>query len=131
MKLLQTKTEPILAIGETPYSEYEGDTVNPSIIGDKALAGNSGAISYAQSLNKPVIAVIVAGRNVIINDYIDDWDGLVMSYLPGTEGDGIVSVLTGEKKFTGKLPMPWYKSVADINTQNPQYQFELGFGLTT
>ena len=121
----------LLAIGETPYSEYEGDTVNPSIIGDKALAGNSGAISYAQSLNKPVIAVIVAGRNVIINDYIDDWDGLVMSYLPGTEGDGIVSVLTGEKKFTGKLPMPWYKSVADINTQNPQYQFELGFGLTT
>lgn len=121
----------LLAVGEIPYAEYEGDTTNPSIKGDKALEDNLNAINQANNLNKPVITVIVAGRNVLINDYINDWDGVVMSYLPGTEGGGIASVLTGETKFSGKLSMPWYKSTDDINSQNPDYQFELGFGITT
>lgn len=121
----------LLAIGEIPYAEYQGDTSNPSIIGNKALTQNQVDIDFAKTLNKPIITVIVAGRNVLINDYINDWDAVVMSYLPGTEGDGIASVLTGEAKFTGKLPMPWYKSVDDINSQNPDYLFELGYGLTT
>lgn len=121
----------LLAVGEIPYAEYEGDTTNPSIIGNKALIGNNAAILEANNLNKPIITVIVAGRNVLINDYINDWDAVVMSYLPGTEGSGIVSVLTGETKFTGKLSMPWYKSTSDINSVNPDLQFDLGYGIQT
>jgi len=53
-----------------------------------------------------------------------------MCYLPGSEGDGIASVLSGEVSFTGKLPMPYYKSVEDIGKDNPMLLFEAGYGLT-
>lgn len=119
----------ILAIGEVPYAEYMGDTSDLSITGEKAHPDNKATIEYAKSLNKPVITLIIAGRNVIISDYIDDWDAVVMCYLPGSEGDGIASVLSGEVPFTGKLPMPYYKSVNDIGKENPQLLFDVGYGL--
>ena len=119
----------ILAIGEVPYAEYTGDTADLSIVGDKAHPDNTAAIELAKSLNKPVITLIIAGRNVLITDYIDDWDAVVMCYLPGTEGDGIASVLSGVAPFTGKLPMPYYKSVEDIGKENPELLFDIGYGL--
>jgi len=120
----------LLAIGEVPYAEYMGDTEDMSITGSKAHPDNIVAIEKAKSLNKPVVTLLIAGRNVIITDYIDDWDGVVMCYLPGSEGDGIASVLSGEVSFTGKLPMPYYKSVEDIGKDNPMLLFEAGYGLT-
>ena len=120
----------LLAIGEKPYAEYEGDAQNLSITGDLGLDGNKTAIDKAKALGKPVVTVIVAGRNVLIDDYIGDWDAAVMSYLPGTEGGGMVSPLVGAAKFTGKLAMPWYKSEDDIGKDGAQLQFELGYGLT-
>lgn len=120
----------LLVIGEKPYAEYLGDTADPSIDGDKAL-DNLEAITKAKNLGKPVVALIVAGRNVMIADYIDDWDAVVMSYLPGSEGDGVASVLVGEVGFSGKLPMPWYKTVNDIKAPNPELLFDIGYGLTT
>ena len=120
----------LLAIGEKPYAEYEGDAQNLSITGDLGLDGNKAAIDKAKALGKPIVTVIVAGRNVLIDDYIGEWDAAVMSYLPGTEGGGIVSPLVGAAKFTGKLPMPWYKSEEDIGKNGAQLQFELGYGLT-
>ena len=76
-----------------------------------------------------MITLIVAGRNVIISDYIDGWDSVVMCYLPGSQGDGVASVLSGEAPFTGKLPMPYYKSVEDIGKENVRLLFEAGYGL--
>jgi beta-glucosidase len=118
----------LLAIGETPYAEFEGDTADLSVTGSLALEGNKEAIKEAKSLGKPVATLIVAGRNVLISDYIDDWDAAVMCYLPGTEGGGIAATLTGQAPFTGRLPIPWYKSVGDIGKENPDLQFELGYG---
>ncbi len=120
----------LLAVGEKPYAEYEGDTADLSLAGSLGLPDNETAIAEAQSMGKPVVTVIIAGRNVIISDYIDGWDAVVMSYLPGTEGGGIAAVLTGEASFTGKLPMPWYKTVNDIGKANPDLLFEFGYGLT-
>ncbi len=121
----------LLVIGEQPYAEFKGDTVDPSITGNKALTDNENAINRAKSVNKPIATVIVAGRNVLIGDYIDEWDAVVMVYLPGTEGDGVASVLVGEVGFSGKLPMPWYKTVNDIKKPNPDLLFDIGHGLTT
>lgn len=118
----------ILAIGEKPYAEYMGDTKDMSITGPMADI-NLDAIKEAEELGKPVITLIVAGRNVIISDYIDSWDSIVMCYLPGTEGDGVASVLSGEVKFTGKLPMPYYRSEDDIGKEDAQLLFEMGYGL--
>ena len=120
----------LMVLGEMPYAEYEGDTENLSITGDHALGSNVTAMEKAKALGKPVVTLLVAGRNVLIDDYIGDWDAAVMSYLPGTEGDGVISPLVGACEFTGKLPMPWYKAETDIGKENPDLLFELGYGLT-
>ena len=119
----------VLAIGELPYVEYYGDTEDLSITGAKAHPDNKKYIEYAKSLNKPVVTLLVAGRNVLINGYMDNWDSILMCYLPGSEGDGIASVLFGETNFSGKLPMPYYKSVSGIGNKNADLLFDKGYGL--
>ncbi len=120
----------IMAVGEVPYAEYEGDTKDLSITGMKAHPDNQSTIDFVNTLDKPVIALLVAGRNVLISDYMDQWDSIVMCYLPGTEGDGIASVLYGEVPFSGKLAMPYYKNVNDIGVENAELLFEVGYGLS-
>jgi beta-glucosidase len=120
----------ILALGEVPYAEYMGDTTDLSITGAKGHSKNRSAIDFAESLGKPTVTLLVAGRNVLINEYMDQWDSIVMCYLPGTEGDGIASVLCGETPFAGKLAMPYYKSVDDIGREAADLLFDVGYGLT-
>lgn len=118
----------ILCVGETPYAEWNGDTSDLSLTGPLALPGNQEAIQLAKSLGKPTVALIIAGRNLVIEDCYNDWDAVVMCYLPGSEADGVANVLTGKVPFSGRLPMPWYKSEDDIGTTN--YKFDVGYGLT-
>jgi len=107
----------ILCVGEEPYSEWQGDTKDLSITGKMALDGNKDAIKKAAKSNIPTLTLIVAGRNVIIDEYIDKWNSVVMCYLPGSEGGhGIADVLTGKVEYSGTLPMPYYKSVDQIGT---------------
>ena len=120
----------LLAVGEIPYAEWEGDTEDLSLIGKCALDGNQEAIDFAKRLGKPTVTLIVAGRHVLIGDYIDDWDSVVMCYLPGTEGAGVVAPLVGAAPFTGRLAMPWYKTVDDIGKEGAALQYDLGYGLT-
>lgn len=118
----------ILCIGEQTYAEWFGDTEDLSITGSIGLKGNADAIKEAKELGKPVVTCIVAGRNTIISEYIDQWDAVVMCYLPGSEAKAIANVLSGKVNFTGKLPMPWYSSVDEIGTD--RYMFPLGYGLS-
>lgn len=118
----------LLCVGEIPYAEWEGDTEDMSITGKLALEGNKEAIEIAKQLDKPTVALITAGRHVIIDEHLANWDAAVMCYLPGSEADGIANVLVGKSPFRGKLPMPWYRSIEDIGTD--RVQFELGYGLT-
>lgn len=120
----------LMVLGEKPYAEYEGDAEDLSMTGDLALQSNGNAMEKAKALGKPVVTLIVAGRNVLIDDYIGDWDAAVMGYLPGTEGDGVISPLVGACEFTGKLPMPWYKAEEDIGKENTDLLFDNGYGLT-
>ena len=120
----------ILALGEIPYAEYEGDTTDLSITGSSAHPGNQASIEQVKDLGKPTITLLVTGRNVIMKDYMNQWDSIVMSYLPGTEGDGIASVLFGEEPFRGKLSMPYYESVEDIGSEQGNLLYEVGYGLT-
>ncbi len=122
----------ILCVGEQAYAEWNGDTDDLSLTGALGLDGNKDAIEEAKELrdenNIPTVACIIAGRNVLINDYIGDWDAAVMCYLPGSEAQGIAHMLAGESDFKGKLPMPWYASVDQIKTED--CMFKLGYGLT-
>lgn len=117
----------ILCVGEKPYAEWEGDSRDLSLTGSLGLVKNEESIQFAKSLKKPTITLIVTGRNVMINDYLKDWDAIVMCYLPGSEGDGVANVLVGNAPFVGKLPMPWYPSVDDIGTNN--FLYPMGYGM--
>lgn len=118
----------VLCIGEKPYAEWLGDTADMSITGSCAMENNMAAIQNCQELGLPTVTLLVAGRQILLEDYMKDWDGVVMCYLPGSEGDGIANVLTGKKEFCGKLPMPWYQHVDDIKTEN--VLFPVGYGLS-
>ena len=105
----------LLCIGETPYAEWYGDTADLSVTGALGLPGNAAAIKTAADSGLPTVALIVAGRNVIISDFIDQWDSCIMLYLPGSEGgDAVADVLTKKVALTGTLPMPYYSSVDQI-----------------
>ena len=117
----------LLAVGECPYAEWLGDAEDMDLCGDLGLEGNMEAIREAESLGKPVVCCIIAGRNVFIDKYIDSWNSAVMCYLPGSEGQGIADVLCGAETFTGKLPSPWYHDAGGIGTD--KVLFESGHGL--
>ena len=107
----------LLCVGEKPYAEWYGDTTDLSLTGSLGLPGNSDAINLAAQSGKPVVTLIVAGRNVIIDKYLDTWDSCIMLYLPGTEGgNAVADVLTGKTALTGTLPMPYYSSTEQIGT---------------
>ena len=118
----------LLAVGEEAYAEWNGDAADIGLCGPLGLEGNREAIRKAKTLGKPVVACIVAGRQVWISDYIDGWDAAVMCYLPGSEGQGVADVLCGKVPFTGKLPSPWYSSADQIGTEDAW--LPAGYGLT-
>ena len=107
----------LLCVGEKPYAEWYGDTTDLSLTGTLGLPGNSDSIRFAAQSGKPVVTLIAAGRNVIIDQYIDTWDSCIMLYLPGTEGgNAAADVLTGKTGLSGTLPMPYYSSTEQIGT---------------
>jgi beta-glucosidase len=118
----------VLTVGEKAYAEWNGDAKDLDLCGEFSLPGNREAIDEANSCGKPIVTCIVAGRNVFIADYIDKWDGVVMCYLPGSEGQGIADVICGGTDFKGRLPSPWYSSISQIGSGSAW--LEKGFGLT-
>lgn len=80
-----------------------------------------------------VIAAIVSGRPLIIDDLLPYADAIVAAWLPGSKGDGVAEVLFGSAKPKGKLSFSWPKGASTtFHIGDPGYQtlFELGYGLT-
>ena len=119
----------LLCVGEQAYAEWFGDTYDLSLCGKKGLGGNRRAMDAVKSLGKPTVTCIIAGRHVLIEkDDYNQWDSLVMCYLPGSEGKGISDVLCGCSDFSGRLPEPWYESVNQIGQD--ECWFEIGYGMS-
>ncbi|XWS42697.1 hypothetical protein CRYUN_Cryun16bG0036300 [Craigia yunnanensis] len=119
----------IVVVGEHPYAETDGDSMNLTIPdpGPSTITNVCGAAKC--------VVIIISGRPVVIQPYIDSIDALVAAWLPGTEGQGVADVLFGEYGFTGKLPHTWFRTVDQLpmNVGDPHYDplFPFGFGLTT
>jgi beta-glucosidase len=118
----------LVAVGERAYAEWLGDATDLDLCGEYGLEGNKQAIEKAKASGKKTVALIIAGRNVFIKDYMNDFDAVVMCYLPGSEGQGVVNVLCGKADFTGRLPSPWYRSIEEI--ENNKAWLEMGYGLS-
>ncbi|XP_068338996.1 uncharacterized protein [Pyrus communis] len=119
----------IVAVGEPPYAETNGDSLNLTIAepGPSTITNVCGGVKC--------VVVIVSGRPVVIEPYVSSIDALVAAWLPGTEGQGVSDVLFGDYGFTGKLPRTWFKTVDQLpmNVGDAHYDplFPFGFGLTT
>ena len=122
----------VMVISEKPYTEMFGDCDDLSITGSHAYQGNKETIEMVKALGKPTTAVLIAGRQQVdLDDYLDQWNSVVMAYLPGSEGgQAIANVLVGDKNFKGKVPMPWYDNIEDIRNPEANLLFEVGYGLS-
>nr|XP_043609108.1 beta-glucosidase BoGH3B-like [Erigeron canadensis] len=119
----------IVVVGESPYAETFGDNSNLTI--------SESAQSTIKNVCSSVkcVVVLITGRPVVVQPFVDTIDALVAAWLPGTEGKGITDVLFGDYGFTGKLARTWFKSVDQLpmNVGDPHYDplYPFGFGLTT
>jgi beta-glucosidase len=134
----------VVVLYENPYSEYEGDTNDPSFSNTSAAqnpAGHviydglaSGIVSKMEAANIPLVLVLVTGRPVRIESYLPHVGAVVAAWLPGSEGEGVADVLYGDARFTGKLPRSWPKDATTLPISSLQSGadplFSFGFGLT-
>jgi beta-glucosidase len=119
----------IAVVGERPYAEGVGD--------DPELALSEADVRMLERIREKVdqlVVILITGRPLIITDYLDSWDGVVVAWLPGTEAQGITDVLFGDYPFVGRLPYTWPRSVDQLPQgalDQDAALFPLGYGLTT
>jgi len=92
----------IVVVGEKPYAEGWGDNANPSLSSEDLAV-----IAKTKTKSKKIVALIISGRPLDISPYSKDWDSIVASWLPGSEGEGVTDVLFGLYPFSGVLPVEW------------------------
>jgi beta-glucosidase len=121
----------VVVLSETPYAEFEGDSMTLNTL----PAADFTTLTQAKATGKPVVAIVMSGRPVLITSNIMNADAWIAAWLPGTEGDGVADILFGDVKPTGKLSHSWPKDDTMDNVMtccNGNYSplFPLGFGLT-
>jgi beta-glucosidase len=138
----------IVVVGETPYSEGYGDVGGPQWAFDPGDEGNPRPVKDMQISTEDraaidtvcaeaakCVVVIVSGRPLIIEpQQLEEMDGLVEAWLPGSEGEGVADTLFGKAPFTGKLPVSWPRTLSQepINIGEPNYDplYPFGWGLS-
>jgi beta-glucosidase len=135
----------VVVVGETPYAEGYGDVGGPECgwctvpqQEEKSLSlqpGDRAVIDKVCSAIEKCVVLVVSGRPQVLTDQLDQIDALVASWLPGSEGAGVADVLFGRHPFTGRLPMTWPATEAQvpINVGDADYRplFPYGWGLRT
>jgi beta-glucosidase len=120
----------VVVVGEGPYAEMKGDRY------DLALSQeDTAAVAALKSAGLPVAVIVLSGRPMILGEVADQADAILAAWLPGTEGGGVVDVLTGAAPATGKLSFTWPRSMDQIplghtqdKIENPLYPFGFGLG---
>jgi beta-glucosidase len=138
----------VVVVGETPYSEGFGDVGGPQWAYDPSdnnvprepktmelKAQDKATIDKVCTALPKCVVLVVSGRPQVLTDQLSEIDGLVASWLPGTEGEGVADVLFGNRGFTGQLSQSWPRTAAQepINVGDASYNplFPFGWGLST
>lgn len=117
----------IAVVGELPYAEGLGDSRDLNL-----PPGENRALRRMEQDCANLIVILISGRPLIITEPLEDWDGLVAAWLPGTEGGGVADALFGKVPFTGTLPYTWPADVDQLplgsSAEAPLFPY--GYGLT-
>jgi len=117
----------VVVAGLTPQDEGEeytgaGDRANaqhiPNFSLDPKVNGGvqDGLISSVAALGKPMV-VVLEGGSVINMPWLDSVPSVVMAWYPGqVGGTALGRLLFGDVNFSGKLPISWAASEADLPT---------------
>jgi beta-glucosidase len=130
----------VLCLGELPATEKPGDILSLNLDAEQRELAK---LACAQ--NKKVILVLLEGRPRVIHDIVTGASGIIQAYLPGNYGaEALVSLMYGDKNFSGKLPYTYPKfdgviefydhpksvdrsKAGDFSAYNPEWDF--GYGL--
>jgi beta-glucosidase len=124
----------VVAVGESPYAEGQGDDPTPELQPAQARL-----IDDLAATGKPVIIVVVAGRPLVMNEQLDESAASLMAFLPGSEGGAAIGdVLFGKANPSGRLPVSWPKSSSQLplaynepgRPYDPRYPFGHGLSYT-
>lgn len=127
-------THVVVVLSEAPYAEDLGDVTDLDLA---SRTPDLPVLQAARASGLPVIAVLLSGRPLIIEPYLELADAWVAAWLPGSEADALADVLFGRYAPTGKLGHTWPKTMAQIpiNFGDADYAsdpplFPFGHGLT-
>jgi beta-glucosidase len=119
----------VVVIGEKPYAEFFGDRDMLNLSPEDVAA-----VAAVKKAGIPVVVVLVSGRPLPLGDVATTADAIVAAWLPGSEGQGLVDVLFGDYKPTGKLSFTWPRTsavgAAPTGQSSKDPLFPFGFGLT-
>ncbi|WFB06291.1 glycoside hydrolase family 3 C-terminal domain-containing protein [Streptomyces sp. LX-29] len=106
----------VVVVGERPGAEGGADTPRPEL-----SAAQQALVKRVADAGRPVVVVVLAGRPLALGDAAGT-GGLLMSWLPGTEGGhAVADVLFGKVNPSGRLPVSWPRRVGN----EPMYYQQL------
>ncbi|MBC6460474.1 glycoside hydrolase family 3 N-terminal domain-containing protein [Actinomadura sp. HBU206391] len=130
----------VVVVGEKPGAEGTNDKEVPAF-----TAEQQDLVAALKATGKPVIAVLITGRPLVLGK-VNDADAVLAAWLPGSEGgNAVADAVYGKTNPTGVLPVSWPKSVGDMpmyyqqlpgtnagesSGYDPQYAFGHGLSYT-
>ncbi|CAK0771974.1 beta-glucosidase [Gammaproteobacteria bacterium] len=119
----------IVVLAEPPYAEGVGDRANLSL-----PAADITLLERIRMRCRKLVLILYTGRPLVVTDQLSLVDGLIVAWLPGTEGQGVADILLGIHRFRGRLPCSWPRSMQQVplkalseNAEAPL--FPEGFGI--
>jgi beta-glucosidase len=120
----------IVVFGETPYAEFQGDLATLQL--RPKLRRPFETMRKLKAAGIPVVAVMITGRPLYVNEALNLSDAFVTAWLPGSEGAGIADVLfagtDGRPAYDlqGRLPTAWPATARPGGAM----LYPFGYGLT-
>lgn len=120
----------IVVFGETPYAEFQGDIRSLQLKPEQRAPLET--MRKLKAAGIPVVALMLTGRPLYTNPFLNVADAFVVGWLPGSEGAGVADVLLRKADgsvahdFTGRLPFRWPATAVPGGAT----LYPLGYGLS-
>jgi len=130
----------VVVLTELPYSEGSGDNLSLTLTTGNSHSENIDALNIAieaHNAGKTVVGILLSGRPLLLEDYLQYFDSFIAAWLPGSEGgNGISDVVFGDYDFTGKLSFTWPLNISQIGYTSNEENYDpnsvlypFGYGL--